>query len=106
MPEYIKGVYKNSYGDFKIADPKLIDKVESNAKKIIKLLRHGIRFTPTQPDIMRIEQIMLGKLNQREQESRTTQISEKNGSLQNRLNDAKDRTVVNDPAHHDLSKER
>jgi hypothetical protein len=35
-----------------------VDKYE----KIIKLLRRGIKFTPTSPDIQRIEEIMLSEL--------------------------------------------
>lgn len=39
----------------KIADPKIIKELEKNARKIIKLLHRGIHFTPTQPDVTRIE---------------------------------------------------
>lgn len=52
--QYIKGGQS-----VKIADPKLIHELEKTAHKIIVLLHKGIRFTPTQPDVLRIEQIML-----------------------------------------------
>ncbi len=45
-----------------IKDPKKLSAIKDNAKKIIKLMRHGVKFTPTQPDIVRIESIMLEKL--------------------------------------------
>lgn len=45
-----------------IKDPKKISVIEKNAIKIIKLVRHGIKFTATQPDIIRIEELMLNEL--------------------------------------------
>jgi hypothetical protein len=36
--------------------------LEKNARKIINLLHRGVRFTPTQPDIIKIERFMLGEL--------------------------------------------
>lgn len=46
----------------RIADPKLIQELEKTARKVIILIRRGVRFTPTQPDVIRIEQIMLEEL--------------------------------------------
>lgn len=60
--EYIDGQYIKGGQSVRIADPKLIQELEKNAKKIINLLHRGIRFTPTQPDILKIEKIMLGEL--------------------------------------------
>lgn len=59
--EYIKEVYKNKYGYMEIRDPKKLNGIQENALKIIKLLRHGIKFTPTQPDILKIESILLAE---------------------------------------------
>lgn len=56
---YISGQYIKGGQPVKIADPKLIHELEKTAHKIIILLHKGIRFTPTQPDILKIEQIML-----------------------------------------------
>ena len=60
--KYIDGQYIKGGQPVRIADPKLIQELEKNAKKIINLLHRGIRFTPTQPDILKIEKIMLGEL--------------------------------------------
>lgn len=59
---YIDGQYIKGGQPVRIADPKMIKELEKNAKKIINLLHRGVRFTPTQPDIIRIEKIMLGEL--------------------------------------------
>lgn len=56
---YIDGPYIKGGQLVRIADPKLIEALERNARKIIKLLRRGVRFTPTQPDVIRIEKLML-----------------------------------------------
>ena len=42
-----------------IANPKAIALLEKNAAKVVKLIRRGVRFTPTQPDALRIEKLML-----------------------------------------------
>lgn len=59
---YIDGIYVKGGQVVRIADPRLIQALEKNAHKIIGLLRRGVRFTPTQPDAIRIEQIMLEEL--------------------------------------------
>ena len=41
-----------------IKDLKKLAAIEKNAKKIINLIRRGVKFTPTQPNIMRIEKIL------------------------------------------------
>lgn len=56
---YISGQYIKGGQPVKITDQKRIHELEKNAHKIILLLHKGIRFTPTQPDILKIEQIML-----------------------------------------------
>lgn len=59
---YIDGQYIKGGQPVRIADPKTIREMEKNAKKIINLLHRGVRFTPTQPDVMRIEKIMSEEL--------------------------------------------
>lgn len=59
LPDYIEKTYSNRYGIFEIKDKKAIERIQKNARQIIKLLRLGIKFTPTQPDVLRIEKIML-----------------------------------------------
>ena len=58
-PNYIEKPYENKYGVLSVADPKLVEEINENAKKIIKLLRKGIKFTPTQPNITLIEEKLL-----------------------------------------------
>ena len=49
-------------------DPKLIGELEKTARKVIALLHRGVRFTPTQPDALRIEALMLEEKEQQEKE--------------------------------------
>ncbi len=66
ITKYIDGQYIKGGQPVRIADPKLIQELEKNARKIINLLHRGVRFTPTQPDIIRIEKIMLRELQETE----------------------------------------
>ncbi len=59
---YIEGQYIKGGQPVRIADPKLIHELEKTARKIIKLLHNGVRFTPTQPDVLKIEAMMLAEL--------------------------------------------
>jgi hypothetical protein len=59
---YIQEPYIKGGQPVRIADPKIIYEFEKHARKVISLLRHGIRFTPTQPDIIRIEKLMLDEI--------------------------------------------
>lgn len=67
IARYIDGQYIKGGQPVKIADPKLIRELEKNAKKIINLLHRGVRFTPTQPDIIQIEKAMLEELQSMEE---------------------------------------
>ncbi len=58
---YIEAPYVRGGQAVLIADPKVVAELEKNAKRV-SLLRHGVRFTPTQPDAMRIEALMLAEL--------------------------------------------
>ena len=62
IERYIDGPYIKGGQPVRIADPKLIQELEKNAKKIINLLHRGVRFTPTQPDIVKIEKMMIEEL--------------------------------------------
>lgn len=59
---YIKEPYIRNGQLVQIADPKVQLEIEKTARKIIRMLRRGIKFTPTQPDVNRIERIMIGEL--------------------------------------------
>lgn len=62
LDKYIENPYIKLNVYMEIRDPKRLEAIENNAKNIIKLMRHGVKFTPTQPDIIRIEQIMQNEL--------------------------------------------
>ena len=59
---YIKEQYVRGGQAVFIADPKMVAELEKTAKKIIGLLKRGVRFTPTQPDIYTIEKLMREEL--------------------------------------------
>lgn len=59
LPKYISGPYIKGGQLVRITDPKLIQVLEKTAQKILNLLHHNVLFTPTQPDISRIENILL-----------------------------------------------
>jgi hypothetical protein len=56
--KYIKEQYVRGGQAVYIADTKMVSELEKTAKKIINLLKRGVRFTPTQPNIQAIEKIM------------------------------------------------
>ena len=45
-----------------IKDENKLADIEKNARNIIKLMRHGVKFTPTQPNSIKIEQMMIQEL--------------------------------------------
>jgi len=55
---YIKEQYIRGGQEVYIADPKIVQELEKTAKKIINLIRRGVCFTPTQPDVRLIEGLM------------------------------------------------
>ena len=59
---YIEAHYVRGGQEVRIADPKVISDLEKNAKKVISLLRHGVRFTPTTPNVFMIEALMSDEL--------------------------------------------
>ena len=59
LEQYIDGAYIKGGQPVKIADPKIIQELEKTARKTIAMLRRGVHFTPTQPDAIRIEKMML-----------------------------------------------
>ena len=69
---YIDGQYMKGGQPVRVTNPKIIQEMEKNAKKIIGLLHRGVRFMPTQPDVLNIEKIMLDELKaDRDEESMT-----------------------------------
>lgn len=62
-PKYIEEQYIRGGQPVLIADPKVIKELEKIAKRISNLLKKGICFTPTQPDVNFIENLMLEEFN-------------------------------------------
>jgi len=63
--QYIQTPYIRAGTIVRVTDPKTVNELESNAKTVISLLRRGTRFTPTQPDVLRIEKLMLDEMMQK-----------------------------------------
>ncbi len=61
--KYISNQYIRGGQPVKIADTNVVADIERSARRVIILLRQGVKFTPTQPDVIRIEQFMLEELN-------------------------------------------
>ena len=61
--KYILNQYIRCGKPVKIINQKIISDIEHSAKRVIRLLRNGVKFTPTQPNAIRIEHIMLEELN-------------------------------------------
>lgn len=70
IPKFIDSLYIRANTPVSIANPKTLAELEKTAYKVVKMLRRGVKFTPTQPDVSRIEQIML-------QELKTVSLTEK-----------------------------
>ena len=66
---YIDGAYIKGGQPVRIADPKVIQELEKTARKTIAMLHRGVRFTPTQPDAIRIEKMMLEEKQQTTKEA-------------------------------------
>lgn len=62
LGKYILNEYKQGGHPVKIADQNTVKMLEKNAEKIIKIIKKGVKFTPTQPDALRIEQLMIEEL--------------------------------------------
>lgn len=58
---YIEGVYIRQGQRVGISNPELIQRLDEKAEKAIKLLRHGVKFTKTQPDVNRIERFLIAE---------------------------------------------
>ncbi len=64
---YITNQYIRGGQPVRIADIDIVADIERSARRVAILLRQGVKFTPTQPDILRIEKIMLDELNNEKQ---------------------------------------
>jgi hypothetical protein len=67
--QYILKPYVRGGQPMQIFDKIVLAELERSAEKIIKLLRRGIKFTPTSPNVLAIEKLMLEELNKSKQET-------------------------------------
>ena len=59
---YIEQAYIKGGQIVRIYDKNTIKEIDKKAHKVINLLRNGVRFTPTQLDIKKIEKLMIEEL--------------------------------------------
>ena len=59
--KYITNQYIRGGQAVKIADVNVIAEIERSARKVAILLRKGVKFTPTQPNVLKIETKMLNE---------------------------------------------
>lgn len=57
--KYIADQYIRNNQPVKISNPKILKELEKTAKEVIVMIRKGVKFTPTQPNALAIEKIML-----------------------------------------------
>lgn len=62
--EYIERAYTIAENPLFISSEKTATIIERKAKKVLKMLKHGVKFTPTQPDVIAIEKKLLCMRNQ------------------------------------------
>ena len=53
---YIEREYTVAGNHLKLTSEHQVKMIEKKARKVLKLIRHGVRFIPTQPDVMSIYQ--------------------------------------------------
>ncbi|MDR0913892.1 MAG: hypothetical protein LBM65_01810 [Oscillospiraceae bacterium] len=66
IDKYIVAPYKVKGRNIAITYPKLLNELSDIASRVVTLLRNGVRFTPTSPDVLHIEKLMLAELEQEE----------------------------------------
>ena len=52
--EYIEREYKIGGNHMILTSERSVKKIDQKAKKVLAMLKHGVRFTPTQPDVTAI----------------------------------------------------
>lgn len=61
LPRYFSSVYVRGEQPVYIADPNTVAMLERVSSRIIGLIRRGVKFTPTQPNALHIEKLMLAE---------------------------------------------
>ena len=96
--QYIREPYMRNGRIIQIIDPKIIQEFDKHAKKVISLFRHGVRFTPTQPDVLRIEKLMLAEPEQ-PQKAEPLKNTGKKPSLLGKVEHYKNKIAEQDRQH-------
>lgn len=60
--EYIARAYTIAKQPLILTSEKTAADIDKKARKVIKLIKHGVKFTPTQPDVLKILEKLKGKL--------------------------------------------
>ncbi len=63
--KYITNQYIRGGQPVRIANTDIVADIERSARRVVILLRQGVHFTPTQPDVLRIEKMMVDEMNNR-----------------------------------------
>lgn len=69
LPGYIVGQYVKGGQEVRVSDPKKLSVLAKNARKVVRLIRNGVKLVPARPDALEIEKIMLRE-QRRETQSR------------------------------------
>lgn len=60
--EYILRKYTINSNHLRVTSEHLANEINRKVKKVLKLIRHGAKFSNTQPDVLKIEQDLLSRL--------------------------------------------
>jgi len=60
--EYVKREYIFNGSQLQITSEKIGSQIETQAKAVLSRIRLGYKFSPTQPDVLKIEKILLEKI--------------------------------------------
>lgn len=98
--KYIAQQYIRGKQPVYIADPKIVNELQKTATKVIKLIRRGVKFTPTQPDALFIEKMIMKELSlEHERKVESPNIISTNSSLQEKLARAQLKAVEKNTAN-------
>lgn len=61
--EYVEREYMIAGNHLKVTSEQEIQIINRKAKKILAMLKHGVKFSPTQPDVLKIEKCLIEKCN-------------------------------------------
>ena len=59
--DYIEREYNIAGNHLKVTSEQEVAEINRKARKVLGMLKRGVKFTPTQPDIFKIQEILLNK---------------------------------------------